>query len=223
MPNTEWLPDRRFYLPDEVRESNRPAFQGDIFANVPMAMYPGRKVVPEDGKPLVAKSTTAMIIGHPCSMRTAGGRLKDVQAIARVMPVPVAGWSHPWDGQYAFFPLPNLDGAGDFVVDLTQIGVCNVEHLTDRLGCLDREGWNGLQWRLVHFFSRFELELANLPEINDGLWNEIDLWTAWCDLKGAEDGYQEWLDEASAAFSGVKRRDLLAGDIEALRQEMAEA
>jgi hypothetical protein len=188
-------------------------------------MYASAKNVGENGKELNAKPTLAMLIGHPCSMRVASGRLKEVQATARVfeMPERAADWSHPWDGQYSYFPLPKLIGEQDYVADLTQLGICNSAHLTDRACCLDREGWNGLQWRLVHFFSRFELNLTSLPEINDGLWNEIDAWTAWFDLKGNEDGFQEWLNLESELRPGVIRLDLLAGDIESLRQELANA
>ncbi len=225
MPNVEWLPNRRFFLPDATRLSKRPVFQGDVFADVPMAMYGGSKEVGDDGKPLTAKPVFAMLLGHPCSMRVANGRLKSVQTIARVIESPehCAEWTHPWAGQYALFPLPQLDGENDYVVDLNQIGICNSEHLHDRVACLDREGWNGLQWRLVHFFSRFELDLPSLPEINDGLWNEIDLWAAWCDLKGEEDGFQEWLNEASSSRPDVKRLHLLAGDVQTLRRELATA
>lgn len=221
-----WLPDAPLFLESgdapPVRP-HRPVFQGDVFVDVPVGMFTRFKEDQPDEADLKAKRTTVMTFTHPCSMRNRGGRLKQAQVVARVLPkekVAKPEWSHPWVGNYALFPLPDLEGE-ELVADLSQIGITHSGYLDDRrVACLNLDGWIGLVWRITNYFSRFELPIDAVREINLGHWHELELWEKWVQRTGAEDGYQDWLNEPLEAGGDTQRRRILAGDIERLEESL---
>lgn len=92
--------------PPEPRP-NRPLGQGDVFANVPVAV----RTAIRDGQPgASAKIETVIVVSSSCGMRKDAGRLNDLVHVAPVKRLEslAAGWSEPWLGRYNVLPLPGL-------------------------------------------------------------------------------------------------------------------
>jgi hypothetical protein len=212
MADLPWLPEDSIYLERSVAplvKPSRPLWQGDVLVDVPLALT-GRGL--EGAK---ARPVTAIMLAHPCSIY-AGDRLNEMQLIAAIRPAREAAGKKPlidpWESHYYLFPLPDLIGGEDFVVDFRRIGMTHYRNLDDRrIACLSLGGWAALQRRWAYHSLRIDLPLSDRIEDLRGLWNEINLWETWAVRGNSPDRFQDWLQEAqsSGPYAGSIRRTLL--------------
>lgn len=188
--------------PDEVPAA-RPIMTGDVFESLAI--------------PGLSEPGMAIVLTHPCSMRSDGVQLADRLLLGQVRPgtrIPLEKWA---TGHYRVMPLPGLLG-GHFVASFDEIGlVASNEILTARrLACLTPYGANLLQQRLVWYLTRFVAPTHRLAEATGAVFEEADLCEEWVarrsemgDLPGdAAVSFHEWIRGQDA--SGVSRQALLA-------------
>ena len=107
---------------------HRPLFTGDIFPDIDI---PG------------VGPSTAIVIGHPCSIRGKNGQLAERTPVAAVemhAPVPPERWS---TGYFSMMPSAGLPAEGEFHVDhLNLFGLALTNELVagERLACLSHRG-----------------------------------------------------------------------------------
>ncbi|XTZ13758.1 hypothetical protein ACQSSU_19835 [Micromonospora echinospora] len=158
---------------DEV-EVVRPLFQGDIFTDV---VLPG---ISDD-------SRMAMIVSHPCSMRT-NGEVAEFVTVASVdsrsSPIPLHKWSSSF---YRAMPLPDLilkeDNNPFYYVNLNMVSTIRSSTLdrTKRMACLSEYGVQLLQQRYVFNLTRVVVESQTIYRELAPLFAELELgydWTA---------------------------------------------
>jgi hypothetical protein len=218
--SSDWPPSAaELYLKDS---SHRPAFQGDVFKDVPFvkARASGN---PDSAPNIVVDRRLVAVLGYPCDMYR-DGRLVKVQLVAPVTEATKAGVPADWAGALGYSPLPDLLGDGVmYGVDLR--GAANIDEsfLTRdrRVRSLSRLGWTIFRQRIVLCTTRALLTLNALDAIGNNLWHELELWTRWCELGGDEAAFQSWLDESVAAFGGFSRRHRLEhGQYELVRADL---
>jgi hypothetical protein len=189
-----WEVAERLYLArgPEV-PAQRPLFTGDVIDGVAI---PG---VQDEG--------TAMIIAHPCSMRS-GEILADRVLVAAVVThdtVPAHKWT---DGYYDRMPLPDLrgDGAGFEVARLGDIGLAASPSLTagNRIAILSPFGVNMLQQRNVYNLTRVEVPTADFWDAFANTYEEADLLQEW--IEELDDGDTEALTAEFEAWIRVDSR-----------------
>jgi len=172
----------------------RPVFQGDVFEHIEI---PGL----DDGPGL------AMVITHPCTMRSKGGLLRPRLLIGRVSPTDAMRL--PWVGNYRLFPLPDLvpglEG-GHWALNFEDIGSVQSELLNvdNRIACLDDRGVLLLQQRHTHHLTRYVVETGVLYEQSAPVLVEADLLEDW--LTTALDGL------ADEDWEVVQREETVAFD-----------
>lgn len=218
----------------------RPISQGDVFINIPLAgpaVADTRHEGVWKGTAKTGPKAIGILVTHPCASRSRRTfQLEEVVALAPIGKCP-SRWGPPWTGSYRHFPLPGLRDGADYAADLNAI--CPVPSAAlegRRIACLSEAG-------LVALFHRLALNQLRYPEIPTHfqveahkLNTEIDLWERWVQVRGTEDGFQEWLNEpfggqpledqsgqwipGSEQPTGETRRDVLAGYGEALRAEL---
>lgn len=131
---------------------HRPLFTGDVFFHVDI---PGVGTSP------------AIVIGHPCSIRGAKGKLAERTPVASVEThddVPAERWSN---GYFSKVPLMGLPLEGGFhVARLDQFGLALTSDLQAerRLACLSHPGINQLQQRLVFHQTRLAIRERSTEE-----------------------------------------------------------
>jgi hypothetical protein len=175
-----WDVAERLYLArgSEV-PAQRPLFTGDVIDGVAI--------------PAVQEQGTAMIVAHPCAMRS-GPALAEQVLVAAVLPhdnVPPHKWT---DGYYDRMPLPELrgDGAGFEVARLGHIGLAAASSLTagKRIAILAPVGLNILQQRNVFNLTRVEVPTAVFWDAFANTYEEADLLQEWIEeleTRGAHD------------------------------------
>lgn len=214
----DWFPLGNPYLArsdsPEVRP-DRPIAQGDVFVDVPVALY--RKYPPsrEGQHPTEAKQTTVVLYGHPCTSR-AGDALERVQNVAVVGKASrlLGGsrWESPYPGRYRLFPLPALVAGEDHVADLGQLAVTRAEYLEgSRVACLSFEALAAFQGRCVRAVSRVDLSIEENERRCTPLWTELGLWERWKTARGTVQGFHAWLDHSLSSREGTTRRQALMG------------
>lgn len=132
-------------------EALRPLMQGDVLDGVDI---PG----------LGDEPGLAMVLTHPCTMRTSGGALKDHLSMARVQPHSSIGLASWFAGYFGMMPLPSLRPEEDtlaFAVDFEAAGPAATHemNLGGRIACLSEYGIVVLEQRFVHHLTRAEIEL----------------------------------------------------------------
>lgn len=168
---TEPADDEEIYLArgEEVLAS-RPFMQGDIFSAVSVPGYDD----PID----------IALLGHPCSMRGAGGKLKPRLPAALVKSyayLPPNKWS---EGHYNVFPLPALHGAdGHAAVSFEEIFSISSEQLDPdkRIAVLSSRGVYIFQQRHVNSLTRVTVPLVALQEGCEHVLEEANLMEEWVD------------------------------------------
>lgn len=190
-----WDDARSLYLTrgDEVSPF-RPFFTGDVFSGVSI---PG---VPDVGY--------AIVIAHPCSMRT-GSKLNDSMLAATIRPhdpVPTHQWM---EGFFNRMPLPELHGEGTpvfHVAWLEEIGSLSTQNIADgdgkRIACLSPLGVNILQQRLVFNLTRLEIGTSKFWDAFSHTYEESDLLEEWTEgLDGMDTSpatsFDIWIREGS--------------------------
>lgn len=157
---------------DEVSES-RPIFTGDVFTNVAL--------LGNEGTPI-----TALILQHPCALRTDGVNLVRRLLVAEVQesePIPIS----QWNGRYKVMPLPVLIGEAHYVALLHEPHLVSPDALDSatRIACMSQVGVNLLLQRWVHHNSRVIVPTANYLRATIEQFEEADLVEEWCDERAA--------------------------------------
>jgi hypothetical protein len=209
-----WLLDAPLFLETSDRppvRRHRPAWQGDVFADVPLSLT-GKPKGSGEAKTQV-RVTTVMLMGHPCSMY-AGGNLAVLQNVAEVRPFKAReeGFGPPWEGFYQILHLPGLRAGEDWAVDFNILGSVHFKYLEGRrVACLSRHGLAALHCRYAYHSLRIRPEQSARVEDLRGLANEIDLWERWCERGLKPESFQAWLGDPGeeGEYAGVVRRDLL--------------
>lgn len=229
MESEEWVPHSEFYLEraDQpyVRQT-RPLCQGDVFVDIPVALY--RRFPPKRAGeyPTAANEQIVMLYSHPCSIFE-GPAPSRVQQVIVVTPAssyfPTTPWNHPWEGNFRLFPLPGLIGDADYVADIGQIAVTRADYFDDRrIACLNFPQLAAFQGRCARFVSRMNPPLAEHKRRVEPLWEEYRLWEKWWQVSGHSHGFQEWLDEPSRSRPPTTRRQMLLGAPDEVEAEMDE-
>ncbi|MCZ7589364.1 MAG: hypothetical protein M5U27_11040 [Gaiella sp.] len=222
-----WLPDDFFIGHPAPPQSSptRPLGQGDVFLEVPVA---GRTGV-RNGQPgLRAKLENVIVVGSSCGIRKEGGELNDVIHVAPIKHLAsmAPGWGPPWSGWLHVLPLPGLEinGEGDWAANLARIGLAGTDTLTaaHRVASVSQQGMEALKARVATYFVRADIPTTVLGVGAHEEWHELDLWERWVERTGAQDGFQQWLDEENPNYPGRRRRDTLYDDLAGVRQQLDE-
>jgi hypothetical protein len=212
-------PASELYLP---ASKYRPTFQGDVFQDIPFVKAKASGSPEKDPNITVDRRLVA-ILGYPCDMYQ-NGKLVRVQMVAPVTEATKAGVPADWAGALGYSPLPDLLGDGVlYGVDLRAAANIDASYLTRdrRVRSLSRSGWAIFRQRMVLCATRSLVSQNVFDAIGAGLWYELELWTRWCELGGAEPTFQAWLDESVVAFGGFTRRSRLEqGQYELIRADL---
>lgn len=181
------------YRADEV-VPERPVQTGDVFDGIDI---PG----------LDDQSGLAIVLNHPCSMRSNGVDLVDRLQLARVRPyqeVHINAWKRH---HVRVMPLPNLllDGH-HYAAHFTDFGLVRSSNLDllRRVACLDPLGVNLLQQRFIFHVTRFIVPSKKLHKSCAVAFHEIDLMEEWNTLWAAANRPME---DAGPAFHEWIRDD----------------
>lgn len=148
----------------------RPIFTGDVFEGI--------AVLEESGD----REIKALILQHPCALRTNGVDLSSRLLVAEVVE---RGAISPggWRGSYKIMPLPELEeDSRTFAVSFLEPHVIASESLAieKRIACLSQNGVNLLLQRWVHHNSRAVVSTALYQEVTAAQFEEADLIEEWC-------------------------------------------
>ncbi len=194
--------------------SHRPLFTGDIFPDIDI---------------LGIGPSTAIVIGHPCSIRGKNGQLAERTPVAAVemhTPVPPERWS---TGYFSMMPLVGLPAEGEFhVAHLNLFGLALTSELiaAERLACLSHPGINQLQQRLVFHQTRLEVPPGKFQQAFDHTYEEAELLEDWAtDLSVVDDcpesSFESWIREGSPdRQSRLKIREERASIRREMRKEI---
>lgn len=156
--------------------------QGDVFEGVRLAGF--------------QELSLAIVISHPCSMRTTHGRLKERLLMARVQegrPVPI-----PWHGHFGIMPLPELmENERPYYADFEELGTVASDDLrvTRRIAVLDDLGCSLLQQRFTNSVARYVVEAAAFFEQSAPQLAEAEILEDWLEAAlPAMSDHQEWRD-----------------------------
>lgn len=189
---------------------DRPLFQGDVFTDVPFVKSRSAGNPSKDPNVVIERRMVALV-GYPCDIYDGGRRVK-VQTVAPVVNAAKVGIPANWDGAFTYFPLPDLLGDGvPYAVELRTAGNIDVSYLTQdrRVRSLTRFGWAVFRQRLALCSTRAVIPLDALETIGAQLWDELEAWQRWCEVRGDEAGFQTWLDQPDPKLSGFPRRRAL--------------
>ena len=174
---------------------NRPVFTGDVFESVPIAG--------------VQDAGMAVVVAHPCSMRT-GAELKPrilMAAVDEHAPTGPNAWSR---GFFDLTPLPDLTDRGLHVGSFEQLGQARTIDLDigSRRACLSPFGVNLLQQRFIWYLTRLEVATFRLQEAFSHFFEEVDVMEDWIDTlrDSGMDG-----EDATRRFDAFIRTDLGGG------------
>lgn len=195
------------YRNDEVPTA-RPTFTGDVFSDLTVQAGDGTEL------------RSALVIQHPCALRTNGVDLTDRLVVVDVQPYKLLAEGE-WRGNYRLMPLPalsNLDGEGGhhaaFFV-LPYLTTPDALNSARRVACLSTLGVNILLQRWVYHNSRIIVPTWRYNEVIGAQYEEADGIEEWCttrighglDLPSATHEADSWL--SSDGGSGISRRRLL--------------
>jgi hypothetical protein len=170
----------------------RPVLTGDVYDHIEVPGFPG------DG--------LAVVITHPCSMRTDGVHLAERLLMAKVSPAePVAlqAWR---TGHFRRMPLPDLIDGESHAAPFEQIGTVDSTDLLleNRVASMSTVGVNLLQQRLIFSLTRFKVPTAQLNETSAHVYEEADLLEEWATECAERDVPA---DEAAEAFHAFIREE----------------
>lgn len=194
----------------------RPLLTGDVLADVEI---PGL----DDGRGL------AIVLTHPCSMRSDGVHLQDRIFVARVVEHAIVPASQ-WNGHYPKMPLQGLIDGASYAALFDSAGLVRSELFVEieRVACLSEFGVNLLQQRLIFHLTRFVAPTFKLHESCVGVFREIELHEEWAEFfsggsqtsNEVDAAFHEWLREGPT--DGTSRQGRLRDDQQAaaVRREM---
>lgn len=181
---------------DEVSES-RPIFTGDVFEDV--------LTISGDATTRI----TALVLQHPCALRTDGVNLAPRLLVAAVRESPLVAHAD-WRGRYKIMPLPDLSKErGHFAAHLQEPHLVEAKALeaSTRVACMSQVGVNLLLQRWVHHNSRAIVPTFDYQAVTSAPFEEADLVEEWCDdlaadpaqLLAERDAAHDWLRGASTS------------------------
>lgn len=181
----------------------RPLMQGDIFEEVDIpGLEPGSRL--------------AMVVMHPCSMRT-GPTLRKRLTVIRVdkhQTLPFSKWP---DSDYDFMPLPDLVYKGTnkpslaaCFRDIGSIKTADLD-LQRRIATLSARGILYLQQRYIHSQTRVVVDLETLAAQMLPIFDEIELQEEWVDTALKVKG---WVSNKIEAIQNFEKefQDFLSTD-----------
>lgn len=191
-------------------ERLRPIMQGDVFNGVEL---PGLPYGPG----------LAMVMTHPCTMRTAGGALRTRLLAARVRPSPYIPPGQWPNGHFRVLPLPelNVSAAGqNYAAEFEELATVPSGDLDldRRVACLSDYGIIVLQQRRVHSETRVEVEVATLYEQAAPNLEEAELLHEWLEDLVLDEASNEEIGQQTAEFDA-----LLSANNAALRESLKNA
>jgi hypothetical protein len=216
--DANWLEPNDLYLLDGARvERDRPIYQGDVFANVPLLVLP--EAPPATGRvELEVVCGPVMVVPHPCQCYH-GDRLRPFLTLAPVSEVLNYGdFGRTRTGAKDKFALPDLPyrtEAGEWseatcVADFGRLfsAPSGWLHIADRMACLSHRGLGLLAKRVLGFQLRYPLDLIAAMAFTSAEWNEAYLMQAWMRKHGSLDGYSKWMCTPTV-IAGVGHADEL--------------
>lgn len=191
---------------DEEVAPHRPTFTGDVFQ--------GAKVISPGGE---EQTTDAMVVQHPCALRSDGVKLNPGILIAEVrdfQEIP----SQTWGGFLKRMPLPDLapvEGGPPLhrAAFFDVVHVASAERLGKRIASMSQFGVNLMLQRWVHHNSRVVVPTVTYNEQTSGVFEEADLVEEWCyELDGLIDPDQAtrdavaWLRQPGTAGHEMRQK-----------------
>ena len=232
VPDANWLEPDDLYLSAGVAvERDRPIYQGDLFANVPLLVLPEAPPAPGRVELEVVRSPV-MVVPHPCQCYQ-GDRLRSFLTLAPVTVVPDYGdFRRDRTGAKDKFALPDLPyrtevgewSTATCVADFGRIFSAPSEWLQipDRVACLSHKGLGLLAKRVLGFQLRYTPDLTTAMGFMAAEWNEAYLMQVWVRRHGSLAGYSKWM-RTPTVIAGVgqtdelvKPYDVRAGALDAL-------
>jgi hypothetical protein len=230
--DANWLEPNELYLTAGASvELDRPIYQGDIFADVPLLIPP--EEAPPAGRATVEVARgLAMVVLHPCQCYN-GDRLRPYLTLAPVRTVPNYGdFRTDRTGAKDKFALPDLahrtdEGSWSSVTCVADFGrlfsaPSGWLQLPNRVAYLSHKGLGLLAKRVLGFQLRYTPDLTTAMAFTASEWNEATLMQAWVRKNGSLAGYSKWL-RTPISIPGVgghgklvKPYDVRAGAADAL-------
>ena len=197
-----WLDaDELYFRRGPDCEPDRPVYQGDVFAAVPLPQLPD-KLSPGSSE-VEFVPVPVMIVPHPCQCY-AGDKLRKKLTVAPIHAVPNYSDFRPdRTGAKDKFALPDLPlrgASGEFtpttcVADfgnLVSVSSLNI-NTRDRIACLSHEGLGLLAKRVLSFQLRAPIDLTTGMSYTLSEWSESFLMQAWVRRFGTLKGYSNFL------------------------------
>ena len=194
---------------DEVA-LHRPTFSGDVLTGTSVTLPDGTQT-----------TIDAMIVQHPCALRSDGVKLNPGILVAEVRDHQEVR-SEKWGGFLKRMPIPDIARAPEGQKPLHRAAFFDVVHVASsarlgkRIASMSQFGVNLMLQRWVHHNSRVVVPTFTYNEQTSGVFEEADLVEEWCgELDGVVDAEQAtrdavgWLREPSVP-GGEMRQRLLA-------------
>lgn len=168
----------------------RPVLTGDVFADVEVPGAP-----PETG--------LAMVVAHPCTMRKAGGALRDHLAVSRIRNYPQVQFEQWRTGHFRVLPLPDLTSVDSVAADFELIAPVHPDALAldRRVACLSDYGLGVLQQRRVHHDTRVVVDIDILHAQMAPNLEEADLLHQWLEELVNDVASDEEIAEQTSRFN----------------------
>lgn len=224
-PDSHWLEPGDLYLATgDLVEVDRPVFQGDVFADVPVLQLP---TTPPDGEPamleLPLNRQLVMVVPHPCQCYN-GDNLRPHLTVAPVKLVEdYDNFGDDRRGAKDKFALPDLPAlsesggwkVGSHVADFGRLVSVPRKYLWQRkrVSCLSHKGLGLLAKRLALFQLRHPIALADAMAFTAAEWNESFLMQAWIrENEGRLKGYTNFM-RTPVALEGVGEDPVVPYDV----------
>ncbi|MGW6590121.1 hypothetical protein [Streptomyces globisporus] len=205
VPDFNWLePEELYFALGEQCEIDRPLFQGDVFTNVPLPIFP--RTPPAEGRCEVEfVGQMVMVVPHPCQCYH-GDKLRASLTVAPVSEVlNYENFGTDRTGKKDAFALPDLlaRSEGDenegvsFVANFGKVVSVPSAYLAqnNRIACLSHMGMGLLSKRFIQFQSRVPCRLGEVMAFTQDQWNEAFLMQAWVRENGKLRGFSRWMRE----------------------------
>jgi hypothetical protein len=192
----------------EEVETLRPLMHGDVFKETTI---PGI----DDGLGL------AVVLTHPCAMRTRDGVLVPRLLLGRVVEhqrLPPHRWP---DGWYGVMPLPELRSHKEsLALDFEQIGTVKTADLvvSRRIAYLSEYGASVMLQRILNHFSRVVVSVSLIHQQAAPNFEEADLLHEWLDALVQDASSPGQIIEQTREFN-----DFLNGNTKELRNMLLDA
>lgn len=211
--------DDLYYVRGEETPLGRPFLTGDVVSDLEI---PGL----EDGADL------AVLLTHPCGMRTDGVHLADKILAARVRTYPSVPFTKWATSHFKVMPLPDLIQSGAHAAAMfNEASLIRSARLvaSKRVACMSAYGINLLQQRFVWHLTRFAIPTSKLHRVSVQVFREVELqeeWTTTAIERGADPlvgqrEFHDWL--RSNDGEGKPTRQARLADpqqVAAVRREM---